>query len=795
MQVVARGVCCFMAVVFATADIKAQVEVKEPFVQQFADYTSSVLQEKMFMHSDKNIYLAGEICWFKLYTVDASSHTPVDVSKVAYIEMLDKSNRPVLQTKLELKKGFGNGSVQLPVTLASGKYKLRAYTAWMKNFSADYFFEKVITIVNTQRTAEADVVETENKYDLQLFPEGGNLVADIESKVAVRFVDKNGIGINTKGYVVGNSNDTILQFSTTRFGIGNFILKPIAGITYKAVIETKTGIVSQSLPSVYSKGYSLQLVNSGTSYLKAVVRTKGIDFDQNIVYLFAHTRGSVKLAKTGNIQNGRFEFLIEKDKLGEGVVHFTLLDAFRKPLCERLYFLYPNDGSEVNISSDSVEYGIREKVTVNIDVVSKQDKKAAANTSMAVYLLDSLQTFDVSNIATYLLLSSDLAGTIESPEYYFNQKGAEVEETMDNLMLTHGWRRFNWENISTNAQPVFKYLPEYKGHILTGTVGKLGTAIPGANLPVYLSFAGKRAQVKTTLSDAAGKIKFNIADFHNNGEIIVQTNSAKDSLFNVAIDNPFSSSYSERNLPPFSINYLSRYALQRHHVSVQVQSNYNTEWISQFKSPADTGVFYFKPDVSYLLDNYVRFTTMEEVLIEYVREVKLKKANGSFRVSVFDNGQKMFFEEDPLLLLDGVPVFKTDKIMAYSPLNIEKLEVVSRKYYRGEMTYNGIINMVTYKGNLKDYELDPNATVIDYEGLQLQREFFSPVYEIKDQYESRIPDFRNVLYWNPEVVINSKEKKSVSFYTSDLPGRYVVVLQGISENGDTVNKVLHFQVK
>lgn len=133
--------------------------------------------------------------------------------------------------------------------------------------------------------------------------------------------------------------------------------------------------------------------------------------------------------------------------------------------------------------------------------------------------------------------------------------------------------------------------------------------------------------------------------------------------------------------------------------------------------------------------------------------------------------------------------------MSYSPLNIEKLEVVSRKYYRGEMNYNGIINMVTYKGDLKDYELDPNATVMDYEGLQMQREFFSPVYEIQDQYESRIPDFRNVLYWNPEIIINSKENKSVNFYTSDLPGRYVLVLQGISENGVPVNKTLYFQVK
>ena len=123
----------------------------QQLIQQFNAYGEQTMQEKLYMHTDKNFYLAGEICWFKIYNVDGFFNKPLGVSKVAYVEVLDKNNKPVLQAKVALKDGAGNGSLQLPVTLGSGKYLLRTYTRWMKNFSAAYFFEKPITVINSHK--------------------------------------------------------------------------------------------------------------------------------------------------------------------------------------------------------------------------------------------------------------------------------------------------------------------------------------------------------------------------------------------------------------------------------------------------------------------------------------------------------------------------------------------------------------------------------------------------------------------------------------------------------------------
>jgi len=157
----------------------------------FQKYNKAALTEKVFAHTDKNFYLAGEIVWFKLYVVNGDDNTPLDLSKVAYVDILDKDQKAVLQGKIGLEKGTGNGSMYIPVSFNSGVYRLRAYTNWMKNSDPGYYFEKPITIINTLKSPPRHPAISRN-YDIQFFPEGGNLVQGIQSKVAFKIVDQAG---------------------------------------------------------------------------------------------------------------------------------------------------------------------------------------------------------------------------------------------------------------------------------------------------------------------------------------------------------------------------------------------------------------------------------------------------------------------------------------------------------------------------------------------------------------------------------------------------------------------------
>jgi len=241
---------------------------------KFDNYRQQVLQEKIYVHTDKVFYLAGEIIWFKIYCVEGTFHKPLNISKVAYVELLDNENKPALQAKIELKNGSGNGSLYLPVSVSSGNYKIRAYTNWMKNFSPEFYFEKNITVVNTLSTIVKSIQPTRELYDIQFFPEGGNLVQEIQSKVAFRVVGSNGHGINFAGTIVNENKEVIVSFHPAKFGLGNFLFTPETGHSYKAIIrpDGKDSIVRE-LPFIYAEGNVLSLSDNEDGTLIVKIRS------------------------------------------------------------------------------------------------------------------------------------------------------------------------------------------------------------------------------------------------------------------------------------------------------------------------------------------------------------------------------------------------------------------------------------------------------------------------------------------------------------------------------------------
>ncbi|WP_431210918.1 hypothetical protein ACQ86N_33955 [Puia sp. P3] len=410
-------------------------------------YRAQRLQEKVYVHTDKEFYLAGEICWFKLYVVDATSHRPLDLSKIAYLEWLDRDNKPVLQEKVGLDRGHGDGSVYLPLTMRSGNYKLRVYTAWMKNYGEDWYFEKAIAVANVRRSAEAPVAAAAPKYGVSYFPEGGNLVEDIESRVAFRVTDEYGRGVSGEGAIIEDERDTVAHCAVHRFGIGSFVLRPRPGHHYAGSFRTAGGqSVSADLPAAYKAGMVMRVSASDANNLRVDLQSTAARSD---VYLVAHARGKVKLAEAGVLRDGKASFEISRGKLGEGINQITVFDGERRPLCERLVFRAPSDTLKLVVKPDGNNYGTRKKIDLAVAAVDGAGRPAATDCSLAVFRVDGLQSATGDHIGSYLLLSSDLKGKIDSPDYYFEHP--EDAEALDNLMLTHGWRRFRWEDVLRGA--------------------------------------------------------------------------------------------------------------------------------------------------------------------------------------------------------------------------------------------------------------------------------------------------------------------------------------------------------
>lgn len=780
------------------SDAFSQSFNQDSITERFAEYSEHNLQEKIYAHTDRELYLAGEILWFKLYNVNTASNKSIEFSKVAYVEIIDKNQKPVLQAKIGIDMGSGSGSLYLPVSLSSGNYQFRAYTSWMKNFSPGYYFEKDIRLVNTLTKPEKQsVANVDVNFDIQFFPEGGNMVESLPAKLAFRAIDSQGKGIDFQGTLADENNNSLLSFKPLKFGIGSFSFTPENGKTYRAIIEipgSKT--IVKELPSVKT-GYVLQLENAGAERIKVKIHANEGSSNQQLV-LFVHTRQDKKLSESITLNGGKAELLIEKKKLSEGISQFTLFNNAGKALAERLYFIRPASQLNLVIKADKSAYSTRNKVS--LELLSKDEKglEIDADASVSVFASNASPS-DEADIFNYLWLKSDLKGTIESPGYYLNNKDGLADEALDNLMLTHGWRRFVWQDVITGNKPVFGFIPEIDGHIIHGRIIDTRTQAPANNILAYLSLPGKKLHLYGARSNSSGLVSFHTRDIYGPSELVAQTDTQQDSTYKIDILSPFSNEYSGTKQPELILNEDIRKQLFTQSLSSQVQNVYSSNKLRTFyPALVDSSAFYLKPDKTYLLDNFVRFNTMEEVLREYVVEVPVTRQRDDFSVWVTVRPHLTDIPKSvkPLIILDGVPIFDSgNKIIKYDPKKVRSLDVVAQKYFLGALNFEGILNFTTYKGNLPDFQLDAKATIVDYEGLQLKREFYSPVYETAAQTESRLPDFRNVLYWSPDIKINSDGKKIISFYTSDQENDYTIMLQGISSSGKAGSASLNIEVK
>ncbi len=763
----------------------------DSLTQKFVNHQHNTLQEKIFAHLDRSLYAAGETMWFKLYYIDGYLHRPLDISKVAYVEILDRDNKAIIQTKISLKDGTGNGQLLLPISISSGNYLVRVYTNWMKNFSPEYYFQQQITILNTVRRTEPAPKISSTQYDIQFFPEGGHLVDGIRSTVAFRIVDQSGYGKDISGAILNQRGDTVVSFKPLKFGIGNFTFLPSASEQYKVVLKDKQA-AAIPFPAVQQSGYALQVTDTLVNQLKVAIRSKGGATSANDVYMLVHTRQIVKMAMSKSLNNGSTIFLLDINNFEEGISHITVFNESHQPVCERLFFKHPSKELSITVQADEKKYSVRKKIRLGVQVTSTPFQ--SGNFSMSVFKADSLNQINLPDIQCYEFLTSDLKGKIESPAFYFSNDPIVAKAT-DNLMLTHGWSRFKWEEILNNRSQPIVFTPEFRNHVITANIMDIKTGTPASGIQTYLSSPGKNIRLYGARSDSKGDLHFDIRDFYEKKKIIIQPNLSQDSTFQINIHTPYSETFSSYRLSPFSITSAWKDQVVERSISMQTVNTYYAKNITYKNFSIDSAAFYGEPDEKYLLDDYTRFSVMEEVMREYVQGVWVRKRDGKFIFKVPDTPNKGLFQNESLVLLDGVPIFDVDKIMAFSPLKVQKLDVMTRKYFLGSFAFEGIVSYITYKGDLGGFELDPKATVLDYQGLQLQKEFFSPQYQTPSQVEGRLADRRNLLYWASDINLSGNENRSIEFYSSDEPGIYKVVIQGVDSDGITGSATTSFEIK
>ena len=280
--------------------------------------------------------------------------------------------------------------------------------------------------------------------------------------------------------------------------------------------------------------------------------------------------------------------MVDKTKIGAGVTTFTVFNSKDKPLCERLYFQKQGSTTTFNIKSDRDLYTIRQQVNVSLS-----EQLTAGNNVRSIYqhrciIPMTLVHADQPDIVNYMWLGSELVGKIASPDFYFS-KDPGVDEALDNLMLTQGWRRFNWDQLLVeNRKTPIKYLPEYNGHLVTGRLKDTRSGMPVPNVIAFLSIPGRPFGFYSSKSDSAGWVQFEVKNYYGNGIIIAQPDMQADSFYKVEILAPFAGPDTSRY--PFSYTLTAGKAdeLLKRSISMQVQNVYSSDSMKRFEPPVVT---------------------------------------------------------------------------------------------------------------------------------------------------------------------------------------------------------------
>lgn len=757
--------------------------------RQVQRYGQQALVEKLYGHLDRPLYTARETMWLKLYAVDGTFHKPLALSKVVYVEVLNAQHQPVLQAQMALHDATAQGALDLPASLPTGRYVVRAYTSWMKNFDPEFYFQAPVTIINTF-VASGPAAAPAPSYDVQFFPEGGRLVQGVASRVGFRVVDAAGRGQAATGTVRDAQGRAVAALRTLRVGLGSFAFTPVAGGAYTAEVQLANGQKLRSpLPAVAVQGYVLRLAEASPTQLRLHVVAKGMGPETARLALVGHSGQRIATAQVAapNAQ-GEVDFLVDKAALLPGISHFTVFDSRRQPVAERLYFRRPRPLA-LAVAASQARYGPRQQVTLRLGLPAGA---APARLSLAVYLLDSLAAGAApAGISSVLSLTSDLKGTVEDPDYYLRDSSQTGQLAADNLMLTHGWSRFRWAEVLAGRAPALPYAPELNGPLLQGQV-RTAAGAPAPGIVAYLAAPGRAAHFYTATSGPDGLLLFEPRELYGPRTYTLQTDWRRDSTCQLALLSPYSARYASRPLAPLSLSSALAADLTRRHIQAQLQPTYYGRY-RQYQLPLDTLAFYGQPPVQYRLDDYARFKTLDEVLREYVQGVYVRPRKDGPHLLLADPLHGSLFENDPLVLLDGVPIFDTRKLMAFDPLRIQRVAVFTNRYFYGAHDYEGVLSFSTYRGDMQGFPLDPRALLEEYNGLQGQREFFAPRYD--GPAPTSLPDQRNLLHWQPAIALAPGTTQELTFYTSDQVGRYRVVVQGLAADGQAGSASAVFDVR
>ncbi len=703
--------------------------------------------QKVYIHTDKNIYKSGEHIWFKFYLFSDSHHLDT-VSKIGYVELVDP-NMNITQVRiLKLHNGIGTGDFWVNDSMASGIYMIRAYTNLMKNFGEQFFFKKLITIKNPHITylnedLYLDIKSLETKkhrlkitYNLS----GNSLVAGIKNTIFIQVSDY--LGNPVKAMLLLKENHHIIKsLHTDSLGFAQLDLVPQKDKKYKIIARSGKAKGKIELKQPQTHGYQLNISSDKTNfYIKLITRLpQTADKQFRTVYLLAERNGKVFFTATGFLQQDSLLFTIPRHSLPRGVVHIVLFNGQGKPAMDQLVF-------NGKIHTIPLKVWLKNLGNNLYKINIQTDTSVFASTSIAV---TTSLVKDPANIVDYLSLKADIP----------QAKTSLIHSGKINTYIhTFHWMRYSPADIWINKidTPRFKV---QKSLIVKGKVTKLIMDLPVSHTLVTLTVLNSYNDQYQTYTDRQGRFYFRGLNYPDTIIALVEAR-AKNGSKNVLV---YIDKYDTIPTSFAPIKHFRKIRLK------QMQTPQYQQW------HGSEGTLHSHVDqVIYMKD-------IETSGYTNVFDLLKGRVPGYYKMGneIFFRGPSSITQNyEPLYLLDNVPVDRST-IENLNLEDIERIEIIKNAAYSaiyGARGANGVIAVYTKKGHFiqRGY------------AREIQPGFYTPgrFQPLPDSLLIKIPFA--TFYWNAQLIINKGTASSTFHLPQDIKSIQINI-QGVDRQGRIIN--------
>ncbi len=499
-------------------------------------------QEKVFLQFDRDNYAQGGTIWYKGWLTYLDK--PSVISRILYVEFTDSSGIILSRQTLLVEDGAAVGSFKVPFEFPNGQYRVRGYTAWMMNFDQRFYFEKTILIEGTNQSKPEFLKSSIDTPRMAFFPEGGNLVLGLTSKIAFKISGSGGLPLEGQGKIIDNSGKQIAEIKTIHGGMGSFVLHPIPGINYAAELNLPNGTKSLfQLPSPLKSGISLYLRNfiaengDDSVYFRISRSVENKNAYQHLIIcaqmdgISDFTYINFDDATAGNYNNSILTAPtpLSLETFPAGILHITVFNEADDILAERLVLLHRTRAQlHPLLSITYLGLAPHGKNEFRLEVPGDMNGSYA----VGVTKIDSKDDpWPGENIESNFLLESDMQCPGCDWSWYLKDTKPETLEALDLFMLSSKWKRFEWTKILNNEFVPIRYYAEesliLKGQAFWGRDTHLKPMNEGEFSLMVKAPVDSLMDIMDVPVDSSGRFTLTNMNFHDTATFYVQNNKKK----------------------------------------------------------------------------------------------------------------------------------------------------------------------------------------------------------------------------------------------------------------------------